>query len=189
MVRALRGDSQERVVLMGCSMGAAMALHAARELPGDVAAVVALEAPYRAQGRRTGLLAHAQINQSAHNPSYVRGLMGPASPLEERRRAAWIYSQGAFEVYSGDLAFYSDEFDAAVDVAGLDGRQRPVALLTGSFDYSATPDDSRRVAALVPGARFQEMPDLGHFPMTEHPALFLSYLRPVLAHISTRLAR
>jgi hypothetical protein len=30
------------------------------------------------------------------------------------------------------------------------------------------------------------MPKLGHFPMSENPALFLSYLKPVLAEIKAR---
>ncbi len=39
--------------------------------------------------------------------------MSPLSPESDRRRAAWIYSQGAPGIYGGDLAFYSDEFDGA----------------------------------------------------------------------------
>jgi pimeloyl-ACP methyl ester carboxylesterase len=176
-----------KAVLLGCSMGAAMALHAARELPGLVQGAVALEAPFRSPGRRTAALAHAQVNQAAHNPSYVRGLMGPGSPLAERRRAAWIYSQGGFGTYAGDLSFYSEDFDADRDVAGLDGTRVPVELLTGSYDDSATPADSSRVAALIPGAEFREMRELGHFPMTEHPGVFLGYLKPALARIAARL--
>jgi hypothetical protein len=30
------------------------------------------------------------------------------------------------------------------------------------------------------------MPELGHFPMSENPALFLRYLRPVLEEIRSR---
>ena len=55
--------------------------------------------------------------------------------------------------------------------------------MTGAYDYSASPDDTRRVAALIPGARFCEMPELGHFPMLEDPKRLLAYLRPELAHI------
>ncbi|NPC58290.1 alpha/beta fold hydrolase [Caenimonas soli] len=176
-----------KAVLLGCSMGAAMALHGARQLPHLVHGAVALEAPFRSPGRRTAHLAHAQVNQAAHNSSYVRGLMGPGSPLADRRRAAWIYSQGGFGTYAGDLWFYSDDFDAERDVAGLDGTRLPVELLTGTYDFSATPADSIRVAALVPGAEFREMQELGHFPMTENPRLFLDYLQPCLARISARL--
>lgn len=174
-------------VMLGCSMGAAMALYAARELPQSVLGAIALEVPFRSSGRRTVHLTHAQVNQAAHNPSYVRGLMSPSSPLRHRRNAAWIYSQGGFQIYSGDLGFYSDEFDAAIDVRGLDGNRRPIHLLTGSYDYSATPADSKRVADLIPGAVFTEMEDLGHFPMIENPAAFLRYIAPVLESVRNRL--
>ena len=174
-------------VLLGCSMGAAMALHLGNIHPAQVAGIVALETPYRSKGRRTAFLAHPQVNQAAHNPSYVRGLMSPTSPLHSRRSAAWIYSQGGFQVYPGDLAFYSDEFDAEVDIKGLDARNKPVYLLTGAYDYSASPADSKLVADLVPGARFMEMPDLGHFPMIENPDALLVYLRPVLQEIESRI--
>lgn len=174
-------------VVLGCSMGAAMALHLGKMHPVDVAGIVALEAPYRAKGRKTPHLAHPQINQAAHNPSYVRGLMSPISPLHQRRAAAWVYSQGGYQVYSGDLAFYSDEFDAEVDVKGLDANNKSVYLLTGAYDYSSTPADSKRVANLIPGARFIEMPDLGHFPMIENPDALLAYLKPVMREIRSRM--
>jgi pimeloyl-ACP methyl ester carboxylesterase len=32
-----------------------------------------------------------------------------------------------------------------------------------------------------------EMPDLGHFPMTEHPERFRDYLLPALARIRDRI--
>ena len=177
---------RQKVVVLGCSMGAAMALKLAREFPSDVWAAVALEAPWKATGRRSPMLCHAQVNQVAHNAAYVRGLMSPLSPLALRRRAAWIYGQGGFGVYAGDLVFYTDDFDAEADLAGLDAATVPVVLLTGAYDYSASPTDTAKVAALIPGARFTIMQDLGHFPMVENPGRLLHYLRPELDWIKTR---
>lgn len=177
---------QQPCALLGCSMGAAMALYVAARSPQDVAGVVALEAPWQASGRLSPMLRHPQVNQAAHNPAYVRGLMAPQSPLAMRREAAWIYSQGGFGVYGSDLYFYSEDFDAPVHLAGLDSSRFAVSLLTGSYDYSARPEDSQRVAGLIPGARYRTMPDLGHFPMIENPALLLDYLRPELEHLETR---
>jgi pimeloyl-ACP methyl ester carboxylesterase len=174
-------------VMLGCSMGAAMALRMAAAYPDEISGAVALEAPLRAKGRRTPYLSHPNVNQAANNPSYVRGLMSPSSPLSGRRSAAWIYSQGGFQVYSGDLVFYSEEFDAEIDLKGLDGRRIGVSLLTGSYDYSATPEDSENVAKLIPGSRFTVMPDLGHFPMIEHPTRLLEYLKPELDYVQTKL--
>lgn len=177
------------VVLLGCSMGAAMALKMAAVHPQLIASVVALEAPFRATGRRSPMLAHPQVNQTAHNPSYVRGLMSPLSSLFWRRAAAWIYSQGGFQVYAGDLAFYSDEFDAEIDLQGLDGRSKAIVLLTGAYDYSASPADTQKVADLIPGARYTVMSDLGHFPMIENPQRLFDYLKPELEHIYLRLTQ
>ncbi|HKQ28634.1 MAG TPA: alpha/beta hydrolase, partial [Burkholderiales bacterium] len=56
-------------------------------------------------------------------------------------------------------------------------------LLTGEYDYSASPRDSEAVAARVKGAKLTIMKGLGHFPMSENPAAFLDYLRPVLQQI------
>ena len=133
------------------------------------------------------MLANPQVNQTAHNPGYVRGLMSPTSPLSWRRIAAWIYSQGGFQVYSGDLAFYSEEFDADIDLRGIDGMSKAIVLLTGSYDYSATPADSKKVADLIPGSRFIQMPDLGHFPMIENPEHFITYLKPELEYVISRM--
>jgi pimeloyl-ACP methyl ester carboxylesterase len=48
------------------------------------------------------------------------------------------------------------------------------------------PEDTLAVARAVPGARVTIMKELGHFPMSENPALFLSYLEPVLGEIAAR---
>ena len=161
-------------------MGAAMVLYTAARSPEDVAGVIALEAPWKATGRLSPMLCHPQVNQTAHNPAYVRGLLAPQSPLAMRREAAWIYSQGGFGVYEADLHFYSEDFDAPVHLVGLDTSRFEISLLTGAYDYSAKPEDSQRVAALIPGARYATMPDLGHFPMIETPLRFLDYLQPEL---------
>jgi pimeloyl-ACP methyl ester carboxylesterase len=41
------------------------------------------------------------------------------------------------------------------------------------------------VAEQIPGAFYQTMEGLGHFPMSEDPEQFLRYLRPVLEKIRT----
>ncbi|TAN29974.1 MAG: alpha/beta hydrolase [Castellaniella sp.] len=171
---------RRKIVILGCSMGAAMALKLAKEFPEEVLAAVALEAPWKAKGRRSPMLCHAQVNQVAHNAAYVRGLMSPISPLALRRRAAWIYGQGGFDIYGGDLIFYSDDFDAEADLVGLSGENRIITLLTGAYDYSASPTDSGKVSAVIPGSRLIVMQDLGHFPMVENPSRLLDYLLPEL---------
>ncbi|HEX6001942.1 MAG TPA: alpha/beta hydrolase [Hyphomicrobiaceae bacterium] len=171
------------VILAGCSMGAAISLVLAAERPGLLKGVIAIEPPFRSKGRRNPFQMHVAVHGGLHNASYVRSLLSPTSPLADRRRAAWIYAQCAPGIYPGDLAFYSDEFDAAVVAPRIDPSRVPLALLCGSYDYSATPADGRRIAELVPGALFREMPGLGHFPMTEHPDAFRPHLVAALDHL------
>ncbi len=169
-------------LVAGGSMGAAMALVMAAERPDLVRGVVAIEPPFRSKGRRNPYQHHVGVHGGLHNASFVRGLMSPTSPEADRRRAVWIYSQGAPGIYTGDLAFYSDEFDGAATAPRIDTGATPVALLCGRYDYSATPEDGRRLQALMPGARLDVMDGLGHFPMCEHPDLFRPFLLRALAH-------
>jgi pimeloyl-ACP methyl ester carboxylesterase len=177
---------KEPVTVMGCSMGAGIALALAAERPDLVRAVVAFEAPLRPRGRRNSFLTHAKVNAGWHSAAYVRGLMSPHSPAEDRRKAALIYAQGAPGVYDGDLMFYSDEFDGELVARRIDGKRIPVALLIGHYDFSATVEDAHALAGWIDGATVTEMADLGHFPMTENPDALLGYLRPVLAMLSAR---
>lgn len=177
----------EPVVVMGCSMGAGIAMVLAAERPDLVKAVIALEAPLRPRGRRNRFLTHAQVNGGWHSAAYVRGLMSPSSPAENRRQAAFIYAQGAPGIYDGDLAFYSDEFDGEDVAKRIDGTNIPVALLIGHYDFSATVEDAYQLAGWIEGATVTEMPGLGHFPMTENPPVLIEYLRPLFAKLSSTM--
>ena len=168
------------VTLLGCSMGAAIALVLAAQRPDLVKAVIALEAPVRPRGRRNPYLTHSQVNAGWHTAAYVRGLMSPLGSLSERREAAWIYSQGGPGVYDGDLKFYSDEFDGEVVAKAIDGKRIPVVLMIGHYDFSATVADAQALASWIAHSRIVEMPELGHFPMTENPTALLAYLIPEL---------
>jgi len=68
-------------------------------------------------------------------------------------------------------------------VAKIDTRVCPVHLLTGSYDFSCTPEDTQRTAAKIKGAEAHTMDGLGHFPMSEDPTRFREYILPVLDRI------
>ena len=42
---------------------------------------------------------------------------------------------------------------------------------------------SEATAAKIPGARFQAMTGIGHFPFAENPKRFAEYLLPILAEL------
>ena len=59
--------------------------------------------------------------------------------------------------------------------AGILGRQDvrvPVLVVCGAEDAGTPPAQNRGLAALVPGARYQEIAGARHFPNVEHPDLF-----------------
>lgn len=180
----LRQVVRQKAILVGCSMGAAITLVAAAECPDLLRGAIALEPPLRSPGRRNPWLAHAAVANGPHNAAYVRGLMSPTSPEAWRRRAAWIYAQGGPGIYTGDLAFYSEEFDGHRIGPRIDTTRVPLWLLTGEYDYSASPEDGAALARLIPGSVFRRMPGLGHFPMTEDPAHFLRHFRAALTAVA-----
>jgi pimeloyl-ACP methyl ester carboxylesterase len=115
------------------------------------------------------------------------GLISPLSPDAERWETVWHYMQGGPGVFRGDLHFYQGEGgDIREKIGAIDTKRCPLYLLTGEYDYSATPRDTEAAAARIAGAKVTIMRGLGHFPMSENPAAFLGYLRPVLEEIRSR---
>jgi pimeloyl-ACP methyl ester carboxylesterase len=116
----------------------------------------------------------------------VSGLVAPTAPDEYRWETLWGYMQNGPGVFKGDLYFYRVDSDLREVVGGIDARACPVYLLTGEYDFSCTPEDSRATAALIAGANCTVMAGLGHFPMAEDPARFRGYILPVLDQIRER---
>jgi pimeloyl-ACP methyl ester carboxylesterase len=108
----------------------------------------------------------------------------PQSPEPYRRETGFIYSQGAPQAFKGDLAYYLDEHDLTDTAKDIDTARCPVHILNGEYDYSASPEDGRRLAEAIDGATFQEMKEIGHFAMAENPERFKEYLMPVLDRIA-----
>jgi pimeloyl-ACP methyl ester carboxylesterase len=86
-------------------------------------------------------------------------------------------------VYAGDVHFYSHDWDGREDVTRIDAGVCKVSLLTGSYDYSCTPEMTRAVATAIPGARLTIMDGMGHFPMIENYPAFRPFLLPELEYM------
>ena len=48
----------------------------------------------------------------------------------------------------------------------------PVLVVCGANDEGTPPEGNRRLAGLVPGARYEEIANARHFPNVEHPDVF-----------------
>ena len=172
----------DRPVVLGCSMAGALCLRLAQRHPQRFRGMVACEAAERIPSRLNHWLIHPAIDAGEFAPQWIDGLMAPTTPPTQRQEILWCYSQAAAGIFYGDVAYYSGSFSLSdSEMQGMDTTLCPVYLLTGAYDYSCTPDMSRRTADKIQGAHFQEMHELGHFPIAENPDVFMQYLMPILS--------
>jgi pimeloyl-ACP methyl ester carboxylesterase len=115
----------------------------------------------------------------------VSGLVAPTAPDDHRWETLWHYMQGGPGVFKGDLYFYKVDGDIRDKVGEIDVKRCPLYLLTGEYDYSCTSEATLDIAKRT-GAEATIMRGLGHFPMSEDPPKFISYLLPVLEKISAK---
>lgn len=177
----------DRPVVMGCSIGGRIVLHLALEHPARFRALIGLQAgahvdPYY----DLEWLHRPDVHGGEVCAGIVSGLVGPGSPEADRWETLWHYMQGGPGVFKGDLFFYTRDGDIRSRVGEIDTQRCPLYLLSGEYDYSCSPDDTRDLARRIAGTQATIMAGLGHFPMSEDPARFLEHLWPVLREIVER---
>ena len=126
------------------------------------------------------------LDSSLLNPERVCGMCAPTSPDYYKRQIWWQYSSQGYGIFPGDLKFYFRGWDGRGRVEKIDTKACPVYMLTGEYDYSCTTEASKTTADKIPGAKFEAMPGLGHFPLTENPQAVLPYLNRALDFIEAQ---
>jgi pimeloyl-ACP methyl ester carboxylesterase len=173
----------DKPIVLGASMSGEICLELAYRHPESFTAIIACEASERIEGRKTPFAYDPRVNQAFFIPEWILGLMAPQSPAEPAADVAWGYAQGGPHVFAGDIDFYAGDWDARDRVGKINTNICPLFMLTGEYDYSCTTEMSAATAAKIPGAHFQAMPGMGHFPFAENPRLFADYLLPILAEL------
>jgi len=174
----------DQPVVMGCSMGGRIVLHLALDKPDDFRAVIALEGADRLEPYYgTEWLHRPDIHGGEIAAAFVSGQVAPQSPPEYRWETLWAYMQGGPGIFKGDLYFYWIDGHFDDRSARIDTGRCPVYLLSGEYDSSCTPDRMRATAERIKGSRATLMAGIGHFPMSENPALFRRHIMPVLDEI------
>ncbi|MBM86425.1 MAG: alpha/beta hydrolase [Rhodospirillaceae bacterium] len=180
----------ERPVVMGCSIGGRAVLHLALRHGERFRAAIGLQSALHAEDRSIGdpapdlLLNRPDVHGPKMAGASMAGMMAPQSPAPERWETMWHYMQGGPGVFMGDLHYYFIDGDLRNGLAEpLRGSPCPIYLLSGDYDVSATPEMGRELAELIGATHFEIMYGVGHFPMSENPEVFRSYLIPVLDQI------
>lgn len=175
-----------RPVVMGCSIGGRIVLHLALEHARSLRALIGLQsAAYVERYYDAAWLNHAEVHGGQACGAIAYGLMSPVSPDAHRWETVWHYMQGGPGVFTGDLFFFQGVGEVRDRLGAIDTSLCPLYMLTGEYDYSASPRDTEMAAARIRGAKVTIMKGLGHFPMSEDPEAFLGYLRPVLDEIGS----
>src|SRR5262245_25414741 len=136
----------ERPVYIGCSIGGHLALDLASNHPDVFRAVIGLEASAATPSGSLDFLNHPRVSNS-FKANLMYGLTSPHAPERHRRETEWVYSQGAPPVFKGDLYYYSvDHQMTEAELGKIDTSRCAVHMLTGEYDWSATPALSKAAA-------------------------------------------
>ena len=174
----------EKPVFMGCSIGGRIVLNLAAKHAESFRALIGLQcAAHQTPWYDTDWLHRSDVHGGEVCAALISGLIAPQSPDETRHETLWQYMQGGPGVFKGDLYFYRVDSDLRGILSQIDSRKCPLYMLTGEYDFSCTPEDSRHTAEQIDGVEVLIMEHMGHFPMSENPAKFRQYILPVLEKI------
>ena len=177
-------------IVMGCSIGGRAVLHLSLRHGDQFKAAIGLqsalyaESPSASQENQDFALYRPDVHGSEVAGAQMISLIAPQSPAKDKWETVWHYMQGGPGVFLGDLYYYFNDGDLRNGLADdLDTDKCPLYLLTGEYDLSATPEMTAELAKEVGATHFEVMKHMGHFPMSENPEEFKTYLLPVLEKI------
>ena len=104
-------------------------------------------------------------------------LMSPTSPKRYRKETAHVYSCGWPPVFLGDLNYYLEEYDLTAVCPEIDTNRCGVHIRPRNTTAAAL-QLGKAAHEVIAGSTFQEMKNVGHFPMSENPKTFLTCYLP-----------
>lgn len=173
-----------RPIYAGCSMGGRIALQLALHHPERFAGFIAIEASdFQPAWYDIDWFHRPDAHGGEMGAALVSANIAPQSPDVERWNTQWMFMQSGPGVFRGDLSFYTQDNSLVGNLHRIDTKKTPVHIMCGEYDLTCTPDDARRTARAIAGATLAIMPEIGHFPMAEHPTQF----RPFFAEALSRM--
>jgi pimeloyl-ACP methyl ester carboxylesterase len=175
----------DKPVFIGCSVGGLLALDLAHKHPDDFRAVVSIEGALEIPGEmdQNSELWHPQVSNE-YKARLMDALMSPSSPKRYRKETSFVYATGWPPVFLGDLFYYMNDLDLRDVASEIDTNRVAVHILSGEYDCSGTSELGRAAHEAIAGSSWKEMKNVGHFPMSENPEAFKSYLLPIMDSIA-----
>ena len=165
---ALTAAGVDRVVVCGLSMGGYVALSYLRRHGDKVAGLVLANTRAdadddAAKERRQGLAdrLRSEGNFLADSPP---PLLSEAAPAAIRERVSSIIRAQSPEAIAQAALAMAQRADSQGDLAGI---SVPTLVITASADTLISPDLSKAMADVIPGARLETIPDAGHLSNLE----------------------
>ncbi len=176
--------SLEKPIYAGCSMGGRIALQLALSHANRFAGFIAIEASdFQPAWYDIDWFHRPDAHGGEMGAALVSANIAPQSPKAERWNTQWMFMQSGPSVFRGDLAFYTRDDSLVGRLGEVDTGAAPVHIMVGEYDLTCTPEDARRTAEATPGATLAVMPEIGHFPMSEHPDAFRPHFVEALARM------
>lgn len=178
----------DRPVFMGCSVGGMLALDLARYHADEFRAVIsvegALKVDFDVNSAQLVPMWHPQVS-SDHKARMMDSLMSPTSPVAYRKETSMLYSSCWPQACVGDLNYFIADYDLSTEAHNIDTSKVAVHILSGEYDFTGSWEKGQEAQAAIAGSTWTRMRDVGHFPMSENPEKFISYLLPILETVNT----
>ena len=176
--------SEERVDLVGLSMGGYIALAFAELFPDRLRSLALIDTRSGADSEegRAGREAAAESlltdGRSAMAATMEAGLLGPDASAAARARVRTMIEGCAYETILGALAGMRDRPDRT---HVLESISVPSAVIVGEFDAVTPPEEAEQMASAIANSTLSVVPGAGHMSPIENPAAVTDGLRSLFA--------
>lgn len=187
MAALLLAEQPGDLLLAGCSLGGMLALELARQAPQRVRGLALLGSTARPDTPeliRLRTQAIAEFEQGRAEPLLRANAMFAFHPAQQARLVddyiAMLMRAGAAALIRQNRAVM-----ARADLRPTLGALACPTLVVGGLDDALTPPDcAREMAAAIPGAQLQLLPECGHMLTWEQPQAVTTLLQGWLARLA-----
>jgi len=158
------------LVLVGYTLGASIALQYGLDYPEEVKGLVLMTVAARPKTRSPGtydMRLRAEQDPKVYEEEWIpfqRAAMHLVEPGLRERLVEKHRQVGPMSQYHDLMTI--DAFDVRDRIASLKPK---LLLLRGLLDHGKPPPYEKEIHEAVRGSRYIELPDAGHFPVTEIP--------------------